>query len=1026
MKHFISSITPILLFLVPFYMNSAYAEQIENSQVVEAYKGFWESFQKHEEHLLEDGKIQYKASLNVINEALQSNEAVFTQEKIKTLESTMAQYKDQLTDFPDAENKPHVLLNLAQVLNLHGNLLALEDKKKSINSKKEALKILSLIEEDYPEFISLSDAYYLHAIIFESLDEQNDALKMWEKLTKISSDSIHGIYAFIAIGDYWFFKNEALKALNAYKGADKLLKTIVVPNYELERLRVAYRLAWSAYKAAELETVIKASVILLEPGDRYKSTTHRKKIYDDAIDLIGDSLYEDNNNRQTEETILREDLRPFAGAISLRTMKRYLDSNIFDKAIFVGELAVSNFQLSPQFPSIAMVLAEAYDRSALINKKISILEKAAFTLPMRSLWRSRHKGDLDLIKNMELNAKNAARSVAEYHYNVGLASGNINSFQNAMSFYDLLVEFEPSSPDSNIWRLHAANSAYFSDSLYEAAERYTDLKNYFSISENILQVASYQLVLTYEKIWRKTYTKLVSGSQDIISNPDLIKYLVLLEKSTDEFANRFPKEAHTFDLLIITAKTNTDFGQYGNAISYWQKALLLEPPPEQRTIIIRGLVQSYLRQNNYAAVIDSVSKFLNLENWPALGPELQTELKRILSEATFKEGAHLKSIGQIANGGRLMVDIAREFPDIPNRNQLFREGAYLMGLAGLWKEALSFSKEYLEEANRDYVGDMIYLRALAEENLLKFNQSANSYISLAKKYPKHVKAYPAARKAEQMALANSDYSLAAFASYLAIELSNQQPEKFESAKRSAEQAAKANEIQNAIKAARKAEGLASSKKEKFDAKLLSGKLLFKAKKDDDAVQELEKLSKELERDKKSLKPSEYAALAGETYVLLGNDIKATFDDFSVIERGGDLSKNISHKDKLFVSLSATYNKAVQSKHPQWSAEARFRIAEASESFSNEISSVLTNQEITLTKNQKARFQEMATTYSSTSKTLYGQNAVIGKQNLSKNNNEWTKRSSVRLSGKPEKEEDPRRTEVIPSSIGYDIPFQWSN
>ncbi len=1003
------------------------AEPDEN--LSKAYQQYWESFQLYEKKMIEDGKSQYKASWDLLEDVIAKNQSEIKAAKILALKQAKNEYEEHLKKYPDAESRSYARLNIAQVMNRHADLVKEDDKKLFDEEKIGALKILDAIEKENGDFQKMGDVIYLQATIYESLNKKSEAMSSWGNLTKISPKSIHTVYAYIAIGDHWFYQQEASIALKYYKNAEIVLNRVAVPRQEFEVIRLNYRLAWAAYKSGELETVIKAAKGLLLPGDQYKTTENRKKIQKDAVELIGDALYEGNVDEKTHKTLENKEIKVFAAAIGLRSLKRYLDGKVFEKASDLGEFLIEKFPLSDEYPEICQLTAEAYDKSQQTAKKISALEKAAFLLPGRSLWRARHQGQYELIRDMEMQAKNAARVAADYHYGIGLSSGDAKSFKSALSLYEILIENGVSGTqytDSNTWRLRAAHAEYFLDQLTNAADRYNQLKRDFPLSDEDLEVASYQLALTYEKLWRKTYAGKTATQEGAENDPELEKYLNLLEKAVDEFVNRFSTKERAIDLLFIAATVNHDYGRFDRANRFWQRALLLDPSVEKRAMAIRGLVHTTVKGKTAKDVIEVTRKLLVLENWAILGRDLEKELKEILSKATLEEGERLRSIGQPVKSGSLMVDVAREFEDLPRRPKIFRDGAYMLALGGQWNAVKSAAEEFLRDQIVEYRSDMIYILGKAQENGLEFRDAAVSYLRLAEKYPQHPRAKVSLNNAEKLAVGENDYGLASKAAFAIAAASKDHKEKIEASKRGAEYADKAKDSKLAIEAGKRAEKAATSKEERLTMKLINAKMLFNIGNESQSISELEKISKECEAGRTSMDAGVYREIAGESNFLLGEEARRQFEDFSIIERGGDHARNIDQKERYFKDMTSRYERAIKSKHPLWASQARFRLGEGAENIAKEIAKISTDEGSRVREGAYDRMRNLVKQYQDKAKEYYGQNITEAKaMPLKFKDNEWIKRSAVKLTGQREEETDVKKTIAYPEAEELDLPYQWS-
>ena len=127
---------------------------------------------------------------------------------------------------------------------------------------------------------SLFEGYYLsRARATES------AYKTLERLSKSVPNSLFEVHALTAFRDSAFWVEKASESYSFYKKALKSLGKLKNSTDSYESLRLQYRLAWAAYRSANLSQTIEAGIFLLQPADYSLSTSLQNSIKNDACDL---------------------------------------------------------------------------------------------------------------------------------------------------------------------------------------------------------------------------------------------------------------------------------------------------------------------------------------------------------------------------------------------------------------------------------------------------------------------------------------------------------------------------------------------------------------------------------------------------------------------------------------------------------------------------------------------------------------------------------------------------------------------
>ena len=1004
----------------PGTLASNFPAEVPDPEALNAYRQYWSAFEAYEKNVRQEGVRRFQEAWRQLEEQRGEEERKIRAEQVEALRSSAAKYRRHLREFPDAANRPFVLLNLAQILSLIGENSA--DTAGGTFAKNEALALLKEIESNHQGFVHREDAMYLRATILESMQRSEEAQKTWQALAKSGQSTIYAVHANIAVGDFLFEQGDAAAALRNFEAAEGILIRLGESPDPEEALRIKYRIAWAAYKSAELGKVIEAASSLLQPLAAVHSNEQRSKMQDDAVELIGDALFESNRMERTREVLQRREFLSFAPAIGLRTVQRYLNNGVHGEAVKVADHVIQTWPAARELPDLLTASADALRAQKIVNRSIVQLEQLALLLPAQSLWRAKHAGDHAAIARMEDRAFTAAKTVANHHYEFGMSSGSLKAFAAASAFYDLLVDFAPNDNDANTWRLRIANCAYFSNQLDVAAQGYADLKANHKLDRATLEIASWQEVLTAEKRWRAAFEKAVTRGEDPIKDSETLTQLNALEKSIDEFANRFPGQTRAVDLLLVGASANRDQERFEQASKFWQRSLVSGPTSAQRAIAIRGLVFANMKNGSPADVIATAGKFLKLEDWKKLGLTLGSELQGVLAAATLDEGERLNKDGRVLEAGQVMVSIAREFPDIPQRDKIWRDGAYMLAIAGWWADAQTAAEDYLKTTMNRNRGDMVYLLARSHEYQIRLREAADRYFELAQKYPTHPKALTALDRAERLGVADGDWKLAGEAAALAGEKLPNREERLAAMKRAVDHMSRSGNVERSSQVAAQRLAASNSTLTKYESQLLLAKANFDAGREQQAVDDLEILAKRLDEERtQASRP-----VAAEVNFLLGEEARRKFDDFNIFERSGTLADKVATKMQLFEELVLRYDKSASTGFAAFAARARYRLAEAAELLADEIASIQSRSDVSVTLKSQTRYNDSIAKLKELAKKYHSNNLIAQRKDpAAYKDNEWVKRSAIKMSAFGDKSAPSSLTEQLPAAVGADLPQQWS-
>ncbi len=1017
----------IFLITVSIYrplMAQVNIHKIPDPKAVDAYKHYWNTFDEYERRRIISKKDSISLAWDQLRQEFHHSQRVLSDEQIAQLKEAARKYRSHLKSYPNSQNTPYVLLNLAQILNKVGQHYAEKDVNAGTQYRSEALEVLDEVIKKYRIFERKEEVLYLKATILASLSQKESAHKTWVALASIATNSVYGAHAYIALGDYYFRAEISQKSLSSYQKAVKIISKLNFADKDYELVRVQYRIAWAAYRSAELGTCITTVIDILRPGRVLRKVSVKNAIEQDAVELIGDALYENNDINYTKSILGQQVLRNFSSAIALRMLKRYLAARIDSRAAELGEHVVATFPRALHIPDILVILADIYRKSDRTELWLEALEKLALMLPKNSLWRYQYQHQYEAIRNMEQAALHATIALASHYYKIGMINGSVSSFAAASSYYQSLLQFNGNHPNANDWRLKQANSYYFSSNLGGAQKIYSELVNDHRVDRKTLQIASFQIILTLEKIWREEYGKSVEANRDPKNDPIVLQFVVDMEDVVDRFANKFPSSQFAIEALLKAGAVNRDMERMEQAAKYWQRVLISKPKPLERSLAIRGLVYSQVKTGNYNEVIKVVGRYLKLEDWKSMGHGLQNELEGILVAAVQEGSDELTAKGDMLTAAYLLRDLTQDFPHLQSNDTFNRDAAYLLAIGGEWRQALDLAHRCLGIKRYTHKADMAYLKARALEFQMRFPLAAKAYLYLGQTYPSHSRAKISLKRAYQLAKAEDDMVTAAKSLKILARQSKEQQKKWQYYRQSAETYAEIGKAEDALQVARQAKRFAKTIENRLEIRLLIAKQRFRLGEEVKALRELQAISRNAKQYREKIDKSVYEKTYSEANFLIAEEQKNIFVGFKIKERSGSIINNIREKTRYFEKLTEKYNRAIKGNDPQFTIRSRYEIASAAETLSYEINElVLMDKAISSTHGIKLKHQ--AERLQKFSRNLYSENLMEARRRPKVHyNNPWLKKSSIKLTGFVDTTKMESEYQNMYSMTSL-MPYQWS-
>jgi tetratricopeptide (TPR) repeat protein len=626
-----------------------------------------------------------------------------TQKEKELLKKSVDSYKTHLNQYPEDENRPHVLWNLA---------LAYE----KLNQLEEAIETLKDLTQHHPDFEKTNQALYILSFLYQADTRDDLARDLWKTLSQ-GEPSLYQTKASILFGDWLFDQDQPKEALVYYKkGVSSFLS-------KYDSLTLEYRCLWASYRFGDWSQVRRFAEAILDDkkwGDLLSQD--EKKIRLDALQILADSLYD-----QDEPTVMGDFLDHLPGQtaklpLGIQLIKLYLGQDSQEgtqKALGIAlKLQSQNLPLSLDHPFFYYHLAKIYEKKGDLKNKIKTLEKLSLFLPRDSLWRVRFASkDAVAARSLDELALPATSYLGFLYYEEALKAGEGSpSFDKALTYFDRLLDYAPNAEEGDQWRISRAYCFFYKKDWDRALVEYESLMKEKSIPPKTAKDILYQIAKIYGK------------KND----------LPAMEKAIEIYTAYEPRDVDSRreELLLWLAQLWEQKGDKTRGQTTWQKAFEMRGSGKFQAI--RGLLSG---KENLGETIIALRDFLRLESLEA---RERGELLGSLSQAVLKEGKRLQDRGQYKEAAYLFFHTAEEFQDIPDQKILYKEGAFSFAMVGRWEEVIRICETKENQTDPD----LIYLLGKAWESLFYYEKAARFYTDLGTRYRDHKKTKKSLERAQ--------------------------------------------------------------------------------------------------------------------------------------------------------------------------------------------------------------------------------------------------------------------------------------
>jgi hypothetical protein len=902
-----------------------------DAETYESYASYWKQYHAAIETKYKEKRNSAYSEIRKLEQAQDSAQAANQQGQIEQIKKARQKYQAQLERTLNGQDAPNILLNLGKMSLLEAELLTSLNRGDPSRSLESAEESLRQIQRDFPGYANYTEALWNLGQVYERLSRKSDALNTYLQLAAENRTSLHVMQGQMQVGDLYFEQEKSSEALSYYRKALATHQTLAIPNSELAGLKIQYRIAWAAYRSGDLSQLLRTTEELLAVG-RFAGP-QMLAIREDAIDLLADALVERGTGALTIEWLQRPRIMTQAGAVADRVMAKYLNAGRNGEVVAVGNWVKSRFALHEQYPDILLKLAAAERATGRSQEFLKNLEFLAILLQPNSLWRSKNSHRPDLIAAMEKNATLANKIVGAFYYEKGFETGMAHQYKLAASYYQNLVDFLGSSKESIKWRFRVAHSRFFAGELAYAANLYMELTKLYPLEQEQLELAMYQRVVINEMLWRQEFGQLQAEMSDE-KNSRQQERLQFLRNSMDDYAAKFPKSSRSYDLLIAVAGAYQDSGDYKTAQALWKRVISEQSSTHHASAAVRGLIFSALQLGDRKELISILIDLLRVQDKIALNRAVINEVLGVLSVSLSEHGAHMSTNGRVDEAGRLLVQVAKDYPDLPDRDKLWRDGALLLGMAGSWPEALDRSDEYLNVFNNSpWRGDIAFLRARAYQYLLRFDDAVDAYIEFGQNYPKHEKFKEGVQKGLELAQALDSGKKTGILHRLLANVGDDAEEKRAQLKQSIAGYMEVGDLQGALASVEELKRQSRTRESQMDARLQENEIKLSTQDRDAALRAIRAIEKEAAG--MSGRAEIYSQIAGQAALLIA------MKEMESVNQDGE--QQAESALAAFNRAEPMFQKAIRSGNNEAAVKARLYFAQTSTQVANGLAALINTQ-----------------------------------------------------------------------------------
>jgi cellulose synthase operon protein C len=643
------------------------------------------------------------------------------------------------------------------------------DHSESRKWQKNAIRLYDDILMNYPQYQRADEVLFYLGSAYQEIKEPDKAVKHFIRLTKEYSESEYIPGAFVQIGEYYFDRNNAYKALNAYKQAAKYKN---FSNYGF----AVYKLSWCYYNVGEYDNAIEGMKTVVRYSETQKASGDKKALtlQDEALkDLV--RFFADAGDMQEAEDYFRglgkEELY---NKMLKRLASMYFEQGKFEQAIVTYRKLIAENADSPEAPNYQNEIITAYQKMGEKEQTLNEIQKLLQQYGKNSTWAAKNSANQDAVRKAQNYVEDSLRRVAVNYNNEAkkLGSGQraTDTFLLAEKAYRVYLQEFPDGKNSYDMRYAFAEliyylaekgrfdadttEKYFVES-YESYMKVVQVDNKGKYAEFCADAAIFAADELIKIDKKKGLVKERKGSTDIAPiemSPWEGKKLTALE----QYTTLFPDNKKTIEYIYDSGFLLFNKNQLDKASEHFRTVISMDPKSKQAmyaaNLILGALdvsAQAKEEQKDYdgaakdfRALRDTAQAFRDQEG---LGNKsFKEEMHRLFELSSLKEINLIYDGSKKTNADKLVaadayMGYASDFPESKKADLAIHNAAVYYYQLDNTKKSMSARHLLIEkypksEKYTEHVAEL----GFAYESIAKFDKAADWYEKLFetdKEYP---------------------------------------------------------------------------------------------------------------------------------------------------------------------------------------------------------------------------------------------------------------------------------------------------
>jgi tetratricopeptide (TPR) repeat protein len=602
-----------------------------------------------------------------------------------------------------------------------------QDHVASAGWQERSVKLYRQILQNYPQFQRADEAtFYLGQALNEIANATGDAKRRDEstleltRLVKTYQDSRYIPDAYLLIGEYYFDKNEAMKALTAYQRAASFR--------EFEKYAFAnYKLAWCWYNVGEYGKAIDTMKTVVDYSTKQGTGKGNIQLQDEALKDLVRFFADAGNLDEAYEYFSKIGKPQLVRDMLKRLASTYFEQGKFEQAIQTYRRLITEEPTSANAPDYQNEIIQCLTKMGKKEDTIQEIDRLRTQYGKSSSWARANASNTESIKTAQELIEKSLRTVAtnyqiEGNKLTGAAQKRVRSLAEG-AYATYLDEF----PDSK----------YSYDMRHDYGELLYKLKKFDLAYDQYMKVVAMDpkgkhsmfcaesAIFAADEFVKKE--KKGSGPGAGTEPVALSDWETKLLAALDQFSKLYPDDPKVRSIIYKSAYLLYNNNQFKDASDRFRVVIGMDPKSKEAEQAANLILDSFTLVQDWPNLKEVSKAFYDQKG---LGSEsFKKEVYGIYENASLKliDVAYKKTEDK-SKGAADYWAFYQEFPKSANADLALNNSSVYYHDLGRTRDAMKVRHELVENFPKSkYYKDQVAALGFDYESIADFNTSADWY-----------------------------------------------------------------------------------------------------------------------------------------------------------------------------------------------------------------------------------------------------------------------------------------------------------